>query len=144
MSIGFSVNTLNHTLECGAGTHLDKFLSAIAKHVLHCCCPAHRSGKLLVEVSLDFGGVSYRHSVDILIARAYRCLEDGLFDGLAQLDASRLHKWRMESSTNSKGKRTAFGFFHQLASLVDTLNGAANNQRARSVIVGGDNDFTLH
>ena len=70
-----SSNLLYESLEYVARPDLHEIASSVSQHVLHCLGPLHRRGQLCKKVLLDSVRVSGRESGDILVDRAYRCLE---------------------------------------------------------------------
>ena len=82
----------------------------------------------LYRVLGGIGAVSYTH----------------LFDSSFQFYFSRIHQWRMESTTHFQRKSTfGSGSFHQFASLFDTRYRAGDNDLSRAVVVGRYANFTF-
>ena len=85
-----------------------------------------------------------RKCIHILIYRTFRSMYFGSFDSSFQFYFSRIHQWRMESTTHFQRKSTfGSGSFHQFARLFDTRYRAGDNDLSRAVVVGRYANFTF-
>ena len=85
-----------------------------------------------------------RLSVNILIDGTLRSLELGLLDGCLELILGRLHQRRVERATNLQRNGTlSTSSLQLLASLVDSLYVARDNQLTRVVVVSTNNNVAL-
>ena len=86
-----------------------------------------------------------RLSIYILINRALWSLDLSSLDSCLKLVLSRLHEWRVESTTNLEHKRTlSTSSLELLASLLDSLYITRDNQLTRTVIVSCNNNTLAH
>ena len=98
-----SVGCLCHkSLKYFSGTQFNEVFCSVGKHVPDCLCPEDRSSKLCQEVRLDFFRVGGWTGCDILIYRAYRSAEDGLFNALCEFFPCWFHKRGVEGSADRK------------------------------------------
>ena len=119
----------------------DDLGETIGNHVLDNLSPFHGSGELGDEVTLDFLRVGVRKRVNILVNGANRSSEVGFLDSIGEHGVSRLHERRVESATHLENESAASaGFFHLLASSLNTGNGTGNYHLSGAVVVGRSND----
>ena len=79
-----------------------------------------------------------RLSINVLVNGALWSLNLSSLDSCLQLVLSRLHQWRVESTTYLQHQCTlSTSSLQALASLLDSLNVTADNQLSRTVIVSG-------
>ncbi len=133
-----AVGLADEALENLARSDLDELLRTCGDHVLEGLSPADGGGELCYEVLLDGGGVGFGACRDVLVNWANGSREVGFLDGLSEFGARGFHERGVECAADGE-LYGALGTFlgEDLASFVDALDGAGDDELAWAVVVGG-------
>ena len=91
---------LDKALKYVARSYLHEVPRTVSHHVLHCLGPLHRGSELCKKVLLDSIRIGGRKRSDVLVYRAYRCLERSGLDCFCEFCTCRLHQRRVECASD--------------------------------------------